>query len=73
MAFNNAGTVNVLGGELDLWSGGSQSGPFGGNPGTTLSFGGNHTFTAAATIDGGNVIIIGGTSSDAASSTPAGA
>ena len=62
VAFNNAGTVNINQGELDIIGGGTQTGAFSGNAGTTLAFNGDHTFTAAAPINGNvNLLIEGGT------------
>jgi len=50
--FNNSGTLNVNGGKMNLLGGGSHTGDFTGVSGTTLVFGGGHTFASGSDISG---------------------
>src|SRR5260221_13582860 len=63
VAFNNAGTVNVNVGELDLSAGGTQTSAFTVASGATLLFNGTHSLSAASTGTGlGTITVAGGTS-----------
>ena len=60
MMFNNAGTVELNSGDLQLGGGSgldfaSSSGTFDGAPGTKLQFDGNRTLTATSAIDAADV------------------
>src|SRR5262249_37236814 len=48
----NTSTVDIQSGTLSLVGGGSHTGDFSGAAGTTLSFGGGHTFAATSDITG---------------------
>ncbi len=66
---NNAGTVDVLGGALNIGSG-EQSGGFVVNSGATLNFDGNNSFNGNVNLSGGgNVVFHTGTYSGSGSIT----
>jgi hypothetical protein len=52
VSFNNAGTVDVQQGFLQLLGGGTHLGDFSGAAGATLEFGRNHTFAPGSEITG---------------------
>jgi hypothetical protein len=66
MVFNNAGTVDVLAGELDLTDGGSQTGSFDIAVGTTLLLNGDQSFSSTSTLSGGGTLSIPGGTTTAA-------
>lgn len=60
--FNNAGIASVIGGELDLHGGGTQTTAFSTAPGTTLDLQGTHTFASTSGVSGsGTVSVSSGT------------
>ena len=63
--FNNSGNVDIQAGTLRFTNGGTHTGDFSGVTGTTLEFGGNHSFSAGSDVTGGfNVLVSSGSSTD---------
>jgi len=60
VAFNNTGTANLLGGTLNLNSGGSQSGATDVATGAALAWNSTATHTASATLTGAGAITFAG-------------
>lgn len=58
----NSGVVRTKTGKLYIGYGGTHTGQFIGDPGTTLSFGRDHTLTVASTLTAANVDFVSGTS-----------
>ena len=62
VALNNAGTVNVNKGTLELLTGGTQTGGFTVGSGSTLGLSGTQSFSSSSSISGsGTMSILGGT------------